>query len=176
MTGLLMAAALWAVDFAGDLIFDDSLDFDEELRKRGPIFIVWVVIALALLWFMLVLATSPARAYYRARIFQLIWNRVEVKLGPDEKVADNSDLSARFSCALKLRAYLWLRFKNALLRILTLGFYGPLATLSEYRMKLESVTLSVPGDLEHLTGEMVKQQASGIGDALADSVGLELIG
>jgi len=172
MAGLLWLAALWVVDFAGDLIFDDSLDFDEALRKHGPIIIVWTVVALALLWFALVLLTSPARAYYRARIFQLIWNRVEVQLGPD----DNPGQPARFACNLKLFPYLWLRFKNALLRILTLGFYGPLATLSEYRMKLESVTLHAPGDLDHLTGEMVKQQASGIGDALADSVGLELIG
>jgi len=172
VTALLWAVALWGIDVIGDfamaaLGIDDDTDMEDLLRKHGPIFIVWIAVALILTWFALVLASVPARAYYRARMFQLIWNRVAVQL-------DSGD-TARFSCTLRLRPYLRLRFKNALLRIVTLGFYGPLATLSEYRMKLESVTLHAPANLTQLTGEMVKQ-VGGLGDALADTVGLELIG
>jgi len=178
MTALLILLGLVVLDVLGDWALElagvdtDALDFDKVARKHGAMVLVWTLVALALLWFALVLFTSPARAYYRARIFQLIWNRVAVQLGSDEKPAGQ----ATFSCHLKLRAYLWLRFKNTLLRIVTLGFYGPLATLSEYRMKLESVTLHVPGDLDHLAGDLVRHQAGGVGDALADMAGLELIG
>jgi hypothetical protein len=42
-------------------------------------------------------------------------------------------------------------------------------------MRVESVTLFVKGGLDQLYGELVKQQG-GLGDALADAAGLDLIG
>jgi uncharacterized membrane protein YjgN (DUF898 family) len=61
------------------------------------------------------------------------------------------------------------------LTLLTLGFYRPFAMVSEYRMKLESVTLHVKGGLDQLIGQLVRQQG-GLGDAVADAVGLDLVG
>lgn len=44
-------------------------------------------------------------------------------------------------------------------------------------MKAESVTLHVKGSVDQVTSAMVRQQKEGgIGDALADAAGLDLIG
>ncbi len=70
----------------------------------------------------------------------------------------------------------WLRLKNMLLTLLTLGLYRPFARVSEYRMKLESVTLHIKGGVDQMAGILVRQQQGGLGDALADAAGLDLIG
>ena len=96
-------------------------------------------------------------------MFQLVWNNVGV-----------SDI-ARFKSNLRTRGYVLLRLKNVFLTLLTLGFYRPFALVSEYRMKAESVTLHVKGGLDQLAGQLVREQ-DGLGDALADVVGLDLVG
>lgn len=98
-------------------------------------------------------------------MFQLMW--------------DNIGLSqvARFKCRLHTGRYVLLRIKNLFLTLLTLGLYRPFARVSEYRMKVESVTLHVKGSVDQVTSAMVRQQQQGgIGDALADAAGLDLIG
>ena len=129
-------------------------------------FWMFVVIFVAIIggMFLLFLASAPARAYREARMFQLLWN--------------NTGLShvARFKCHLKSGRYVGLRLKNMLFTLLTLGLYRPFARVSEYRMKLESVTLHVKGGVDQVAGALVKQQQGGLGDALADAAGLDLIG
>ena len=129
---------------------------------------VWmfVVIALATVGgvFLLLLASAPARAYREARMFQLLWNNIGVSQ------------IARFKCNLRTRSYILLRLKNMLLTLLTLGLYRPFALVSEYRMKLESVTLHIKGGVGQVAGALVREQQGGVGDALADAVGLDLIG
>lgn len=130
-------------------------------------FWMFVVIFVAIIggMFLLFLASAPARAYREARMFQLLWN--------------NTGLShvARFKCHLKSGRYVGLRLKNMLFTLLTLGLYRPFARVSEYRMKLESVTLHVKGGADQVAGAMVRQQQQGgLGDALADAAGLDLIG
>ena len=114
--------------------------------------------------FLIFLASVPARAYREARMFQLMWNNIGV-----------SHL-ARFKCHMTSGRYVWLRIKNMHLTLITLGLYRPFARVSEYRMKCESVTLHVKGGVEQVTGAMVRQQQGGLGDALADAAGLDLIG
>ena len=97
-------------------------------------------------------------------MFQLMWNNIGVSQ------------VARFKCHLPSGRYVWLRIKNMLLTLLTLGLYRPFARVSEYRMKVESVTLHIKGGVEQVAGVMVKQQQGGLGDALADAAGLDLIG
>ena len=128
----------------------------------GLILIVPLLVlgALAAIWLVAVL---PAWAYREARIFQLVWNNVGV-----------SHL-ARFRCDLSARAYVLLRMRNMLLTMLTLGLYRPFAMVSEYRMKCESVTVLVKGGLDQLVGQMAPQPGA-LGDAVADAVGLDLIG
>ena len=114
--------------------------------------------------FLLFLASTPARAYREARMFQLLWNNIGV------------GQVARFKCHLPSKDYVWLRIKNMLFTLFTLGLYRPFARVSEYRMKVESVTVHVKGGVEQVAGSMVRQQQGGLGDALADAAGLELIG
>jgi uncharacterized membrane protein YjgN (DUF898 family) len=130
-------------------------------KGLSPVLIV-IASGLALL-FGALLASAPARAYRQARMFQLVWNNVGV-----------SDI-ARFKSNLRTRGYVLLRLKNVFLTLLTLGFYRPFALVSEYRMKAESVTLHVKGGLDQLAGQLVREQ-DGLGDALADVVGLDLVG
>lgn len=130
---------------------------------RGPALILLLVVAALAVFLALLLATAPARAYREARMFKLIWSNVG--LGQ----------IARFKCDLKPWPFVRLRIKNLLLTLLTLGFYRPFARVSEYRMKADSVTLHVKGGLDQLVGSLIKQQ-DGMGDALADAVGLDLVG
>jgi uncharacterized membrane protein YjgN (DUF898 family) len=116
------------------------------------------------LFMLLLLASAPARAYREARMFLLQWNNIGVSQ------------VARFRCTLSVRGFVWLRVRNLLLTLLTLGFYRPFARVSEYAMKLESVTLHVKGGVDQLAGQMLRHQEGGLGDALADAAGLDLIG
>ena len=96
-------------------------------------------------------------------MFQLVWNNVGVST------------IARSKTSLRTAAYVWLRVKNMLLTLITLGFYRPFAVASEYAAKVDSVTLYLKGGTDQLVGELVKQQGA-FGDAAADALGLDLIG
>lgn len=139
------------------------------LVMRGDTSGPWMVILMAVSLFggifFLFMASAPARAYREARMFQLMW--------------DNIGLSqvARFKCQLRTSSFMLLRVKNLFMTLLTLGLYRPFARVNEYRMKAESVTLHVKGGVDQVTSAMVRQQKEGgIGDALADAAGLDLIG
>lgn len=133
-------------------------------RSQGPQFIIFLVIAFVVGFVVMLLASSPARAYREARMYRLIWSNVGVST------------IARFKCKLRTWAFVRLRIKNLLLTVLTLGLYRPFARVSEYRMKIDSLTLHVKGGLDQLVGQLTRQQQSGAGDALADAAGLDLIG
>ena len=133
------------------------------LKNRGFLAVLIIVALVVGMIFMAFVASAPARAYREARLFQLVWNNVGISQ------------IARFKCNLRTGSYIALRMKNMLLQLLTLGFYRPFALVSEYRMKAESVTLHIKGSVDQLAGELVVQQ-DGIGDAMADAVGLDLVG
>lgn len=113
--------------------------------------------------FLVFLVSGPARAYREARIFQLVWNNIGVSH------------VARFKCRLRAGRYVGLRVTNMFLTLVTLGFYRPFAMVSEYRMKVESVTLHVKGGLDQLVGQLAREE-QGLGDAIADAAGLDLVG
>ena len=131
-------------------------------RPMGLQVILLGIAAAVAFFFGLLLASAPARAYRQARMFQLVWNNVGVSS------------IARFKCKLRVGGFVLLRLKNMVLTLLTLGFYRPFAMVSEYRMKTQSVTLHVKGGLDQLVGQLVRQQG-GLGDAVADAVGLDLV-
>lgn len=131
---------------------------------RGAGIVLLVMLAFFVGFFGLFLAGSPALAYREARMFQLVWNNIG--LGQ----------VARFRSELKPMAFVWLRIKNILLGMITFGFYRPFARVAEYRMKAESVTLHIKGELDQLVGQLEAQQKEGFGDAVADALGLDLIG
>jgi len=135
---------------------------------KAPQLGMWLFVLIALAFvgglLALFLASAPARAYREARMFQLLWDNIGVSQ------------VARFKCDLGTGGYVWLRIRNLLLTLLTLGLYRPFARVSEYRMKTESVTLHVKGGVDQVAGTLVRQQDGGLGDALADAAGLDLIG
>ncbi|MEJ8835130.1 YjgN family protein [Ramlibacter sp. AN1133] len=154
---LLVIAALVAAALGG------SFAILPKLRGMGFLAIL-VAIAIGIgTVLLLFLASAPARAYREARIFQLVWNNIGVSQ------------VARFRCRLQARRYVGLRIRNVLLTILSLGFFRPFAVVSEYRMKSESVTLHVKGGLHQLAGQLAREE-QGLGDAIADAVGLGLVG
>lgn len=97
-------------------------------------------------------------------MFQLMWNNIGV-----------SDM-ARFKTDLRTAGFVWLRIRNILLNMITAGFYRPFARVAEYKMKTESVTLHVKGGLDRLVGTLEAQQKDGFGDAVADALGIDVIG
>jgi uncharacterized membrane protein YjgN (DUF898 family) len=132
--------------------------------KQGGLVAVLIGIAIFVATlFLLFLASAPARAYREARMFQLVWNNIGVSQ------------VARFKCDLRVSGYVWLRIRNVLLTLLTLGFFRPFAMVSEYAMKTHSVTLHVKGGLEQLAGQLAREEG-GLGDAIADAAGLDLVG
>ena len=159
LLGLIVVAVLTAILAGGSFAL---------LAGKGPGLGLWMVLLIFAAvvggFFLLLLLSAPARAYREARMFRLMWDNIGVSQ------------VARFKCSLSTGGYVWLRIKNLLLTLLTLGFYRPFARVSEYRMKLESVTLHVKGGVEQVAGVMVRQQQGALGDALADAAGLDLIG
>ncbi len=132
-------------------------------KGMGSLMFLLVFVGVLAIMLGLVIATAPARAYREARMFQLIWNNIGLSH------------VARFRSDLQPWAYVRLRLKNLLLTVVTLGFYRAFARVSEYRLKVDSVTLHVKGGMDQLVGQLAKQQG-GLGDALADAAGLDLIG
>ena len=131
---------------------------------RGGLFAVLLFAAMTLAWvFGVFLASGPARAYREARVFKLVWSNIGVSQ------------VARFRSDLRARRYVWLRVRNIVLTLCTLGLFRPFALVSEYRMKAESVTLHVKGGLDQLTGQLAREE-QGLGDAIAGAVGLDLVG
>ncbi len=145
------------------LLAGGSIAMFTGMKKPGLMMILALIALVVLFIFVIFLASAPARAYREARMFQLVWNNVGVSS------------IARFKCKLKVRRYVMLRVRNIFLTLFTLGFFRPFALVSEYRMKTESVTLHVKGGLDQLVGQLVRQQ-QGLGDAIADAVGLDLVG
>lgn len=154
---LCAAAGVGAVVLMGGSLF--------ALMKPGPgAAVLWIAAAIGGGLILLLVASAPARAYREARMFRLVWSHLGVSH------------IARFKSRLKTRKFVLLRMKNTLLTLLTLGLYRPFMMVSEYRMKLESVTLHVKGGLDQLVGRMAEQEEEGMGDAAAEAVGLDLIG
>lgn len=160
LVSLLVLVALVAGLFTG------SLGLVSKLGKGGMGLGIFVLIMAAFVGALLamMLATAPARAYREAALFRLTWSNIGVSR------------IARFKCNLSTGGYVLLRLRNMLLTVLTLGFFRPFAMVSEYRMKLESVTVHVKGCVDQVAGRLGRQQPGGIGDALADAAGLDLIG
>lgn len=151
-----LVVALLLVAVAGGLV--------TALPKKPGLFAILLVLgAVVAFIFLLFLVSGPARAYREARIHRLVWNNI------------GFSHVARFKCDLSVRGYVLLRVRNILLTLVTLGFFRPFALVSEYRMKVDSVTLHVKGGLDQLAGQLSREE-QGLGDAIADVAGLDLVG
>jgi uncharacterized membrane protein YjgN (DUF898 family) len=132
-------------------------------RGMGPGGIgVLLMFMLLFLFPLLLIPASITMAAWEAMVFRTVWS--------------NAGLSnmARSKCSLKTRAFVWLRAKNVLLILVTLGLYRPFAAISEYRMKIDSVRIFTRGDINVLATLLERGEKSGLGDAAADLAGFDL--
>lgn len=131
------------------------------LRPVSPVVIGTLggVLGVPLTW----IALAGPAALREARVFRLVWNNVAI------------GHVARLRCSLETGPYVRLCLVQALLCGLTLGLWWPRAAVRRWRMRAESVTLHVKGDLDAVTGDLARPQEA-LGDAIADMVGLELVG
>lgn len=157
----LAAAVLVAAAIAG--VFGGSFALLKGHRPQGLVAVLMIAGFVVVLFLLLLLVSAPARAYREARMFRLVWSHIGVSR------------MARFKCGLRPWRFVRLRVKNMFLTLLTLGFYRPFARIAEYRMKSEAVTLYVKGGLDQLAGQLAREEQA-VGDAIADAVGLELVG
>jgi uncharacterized membrane protein YjgN (DUF898 family) len=162
--GVFVLSVLLAIALLVALMGGSYAMFSDMKGGMSPKVVLFIALAVIGFIIILLVASAPARAYREARMFQLIWSNVGLSQ------------VARFKCRLKTSSFVLLRLKNLLLNLLTLGLYRPFAKVNEYRIKVDSVTLHVKGGLDQLIGQLSKQQQDGLGDALADAAGLDLIG
>jgi uncharacterized membrane protein YjgN (DUF898 family) len=114
--------------------------------------VTFVLIAvLVLIGYMLVLMVPVPYAMSRAQ--NLVWGHTSC----DE---------VRFDSQLRFDAMFKLTLKNWLLMLVTLGLYYPFAVVSFYRLRVESITPHLSGNLDQL-----QAQGAGIGDASGDAAG-----
>ena len=118
---------------------------------QNKILAMAIFVVLALIGYLLFLVVPIPYAISRAQ--NLIWGRTRC-----DEVSFLSQLS--FESTVKLT------IKNWLLMALTLGLYYPFASISFYRLRIESVTPQLSGNLDHL-----QAQAASAGDASGDAAG-----
>lgn len=124
---------------------------------------MWLFVLLGVATLPLMLAPAfITLAAWQALVFRTIWSH-----------AGLSDV-ARSKCRLKTSAFVWLRTKNILLTLVTLGLYRPFAAVSEYRMKVESVRIYTRGNIDTLASKLTRHK-SALGDAAADMVGFDIV-
>lgn len=155
--GLLVYAAL--IGTIG--VFSASLIGFGRGMDRGSIVVLLIILVLFLIP-LLLMPASIAMAAWEAMVFRTVWS--------------NAGLSnmARSKCNLNTRAFVWLRAKNVLLTLVTLGLYRPFAAVNEYRMKVDSVRIFTRGDINVLATLLECKQKNGLGDAAADLAGFDL--
>lgn len=79
-----------------------------------------------------------------------------------------------FVSNLSFGAMLKLTIKNWLLMVLTLGLYYPFAATASYRLRVESITPRLTGDLDQLQAQAAAQMSDASGDAAGDLFGIDI--
>jgi uncharacterized membrane protein YjgN (DUF898 family) len=120
------------------------------------------VFALVPLLLGLLVAVSIApRAFFTARMQNLLWSRT-------------GSHGFRFKSELRARSLMGLQFKNYLLIMLTMGFYWPFAVVATKRMQIEAMALKARVDLDTLTDAARARENDAAGDMAADIFGLDV--
>jgi uncharacterized membrane protein YjgN (DUF898 family) len=147
--GVFVLAMLVVVVLAVAMGATTGFDKEAFMHNRGMLTVVFGLVGLAVYFFALIVPVP----YAMSRSQNLIWRNTRC----DE---------ARFDSQLRFGALTGLTVKNWLLMVLTLGLYFPFAAVSFYRMRVESVTPQLSGDIDRL-----QAQAAAAGDASGDAAG-----
>jgi uncharacterized membrane protein YjgN (DUF898 family) len=138
--GAVLAAAVWAVT-----------NFDKHTFAQSPKLAVALGMGVLLLFYFFVLMVPVP--YAQSRSQNLVW-------------CNTRCAELRFDSALHFAPLTGLTARNWLLMVITLGLYYPFASVAFYRMRVESVTPQLSGDLDRL-----QAQAAIAGDASGDAAG-----
>ncbi len=125
--------------------------FDKEAftQNRALMSVVIGLFVLAIYFFTLIVPVP----YAMSRSQNLIWSNTRCA-------------EVRFDSKLLFGPLTGLTVKNWLLMVVTLGLYFPFAAVSFYRMRVESITPQLGGDIDGL-----QAQAAAAGDASGDAAG-----
>jgi uncharacterized membrane protein YjgN (DUF898 family) len=128
------------------------------LLQNKPLFMAVIMVASLGIYFLMLVVPVP---YAMARSQNLVWSNTRC----DE---------LQFDSRLRFEGLLWLTLKNWLLMLLTLGLYWPFAAVSFYRMRIESITPLLCGDLDQLQAQAAAQVTDASGDAAGDMFGIDI--
>ena len=104
---------------------------------------------------------STLSSYTGARLQNLVWN-------------STSSRHVEFHSTLLFNALLRLTLKNVLLTVLTLGLYRPFAVIAATRLKLQAMTLTLEGDVDHWVADGASRMDDASGDAAGDFFGIDM--
>jgi uncharacterized membrane protein YjgN (DUF898 family) len=110
--------------------------------------------------FLIVINILP-RAYFTAKMQNLIWSRT-------------GNRHFRFKSDLAVSKFMALQFKNYLLIAITFGLYWPFAVIATMRMKLEAISLKTRISLDALTSAARARENDAAGDMAADIFGFDV--
>ena len=109
----------------------------------------------------MLLAWLFVQSWWTASLQNLVWSHTR----SDQTV---------FECALAPTALAWLRLKNAVLLVVTLGLYWPYAVIAMRRMRLEAVSLTTALHPDAIAGVPVGAHGGAIGESATELFGLDI--
>jgi uncharacterized membrane protein YjgN (DUF898 family) len=112
----------------------------------------FVVTCLAMCWFMAILT---------AGLQNRSWNHTQ-------------SAQLRFSSALRVGALTWLKIKNLVLVVLTLGLYRAFAVVNETRMRVQAVQVTADGDVDAWLARAGTSAGTGSGEMSGDFFGIDV--
>ncbi|MFL6677908.1 MAG: YjgN family protein [Burkholderiaceae bacterium] len=118
-----------------------------------------LIMAATLLFYFLALIVPVPYAISRSQ--NLIWGHTR----SDE---------AWFLSTLSFEAMLKLTIRNWLLMVVTLGLYYPFAAVASYRLRVESITPQLAGDLDQVVAQSTARASDASGDAAGDLFGIDI--
>ena len=117
-----------------------------------------IMVGVLAMYFLMLIVPIP---YAMSRSQNLVWANTRC----DE---------LRFDSRLRFGALLQLTLKNWLLMIVTLGLYWPFAAVAFYRLRIESITPQLAGDLDLLQAQAAARVSDASGDAAGDLFGIDI--
>ena len=81
---------------------------------------------------------------------------------------------AWFLSNLSFESMLKLTIRNWLLMVVTLGLYYPFAAVASYRLRVESITPQLAGDLDQVVAQSAARVSDASGDAAGDLFGIDI--
>jgi uncharacterized membrane protein YjgN (DUF898 family) len=118
-------------------------------------------LVLPLFFGFIVLINILPRAYFTAKMQNLLWSRT-------------GNRHFRFKSELSVGQFIGLQFKNYFLILITLGLYWPFAVVATQRMKLQAISLKTRVALDKLSDAARARDNDAAGDMAADIFGFDV--